>query len=54
MGNPKVGKIGAVGKLVRKIEMGGPQAGKMMKKVETGGVKVGHMVKKIKMNKPKI
>ena len=54
MGDSLVGIIGEVGKLVKKIEMGGPQAGKLMKKVETGGMKVGELVKKIQMNVSKV
>ena len=51
---PNVEKVGVVGKLVERLEMGGPQAGKMMKKVETGGVKVGELVRKIQMNEPTV
>ena len=40
MGDPKVGNIGEVGKLVRKIK--------------TGDMKVGELVKKIQMNDPKV
>ena len=50
----KSGNIGEVGKLVRKIEMGGPQAGSSMKKVETGVLKVEQLMKKIQMNEPKV
>ena len=35
--DPTVGKVGEVGKLVKRIEMGGPQARQLMRKVETGG-----------------
>ena len=35
----KINENGEVGKLVKKIGMGGPQAGKLMKNVETGGMK---------------
>ena len=48
MGDSTVGTIGAVGKLVRKIDMGGPQAGKMMKKIETGGVEVGEIARRFR------
>ena len=55
MGDPKVGTNGGVvGKLVRKIEIGGPQAGKLMKKVETGDMKVGELTTKIQMNDRKV
>ena len=40
----KIDEIGEIGKLVKKIEMSGPQAGKRMKEVETGGMKVGQLV----------
>ena len=40
MGDPTVGKIGEVGKLV--------------KKVETGDIKVEELVKRIQMNDPKV
>ena len=52
--DPKVEKVGVVGKLVKRIEMGGPQARKMMKKVETGDRKVGELVKRIQMNDSKV
>ena len=54
MGDSNVGKVRVVGRLVKKIEMGDPQAGLRMKKVETGGLKVGDLVKKIQMNEPKV
>ena len=53
LGDPKVGNIG-VGKLMRMIEMGGPQARKLIKKVETGGTNVVELVKKIQMNGPTV
>ena len=54
MGHPKVGKIGVVGKLLRKIEMGDPKAGTLMKQVESGDMKVGQLVKKISMHDPRV
>ena len=51
---PKVEKVGVVGKYVKRIETGGPQARKIMKKVETGDRKVGELVKKIQMNDSKV
>ena len=50
----KVEKVGEVGKLVERIEIGGPQARKMMKKVETGDEKVRELVKRIQMNDSKV
>ena len=50
----KINESGAVGKLVRKIEMSGPQAGMLVKVVQTGGVKVGELVKKIHMHETKV
>ena len=50
----KVEQVGVLGKLVKRIAMGGPQARKTMKKVETGDRIVGEMVNKIQMNDPKI
>ena len=38
MGDPNVGNIGEVGKLVRKIEMGDPTIEKLVKRIETGVV----------------
>ena len=54
MDDLKVGKIGEVGKLVKRIEMGGPQARKLMKNVETGDGRVGELVKTIQMNDPQV
>ena len=36
----KINEIGEVGKLLKRIETGGPQARKIIKKVETGDKKV--------------
>ena len=47
-------KIGVIGELVKRVEMGDPKAGKLMNKVETGGMKVEELVKKIQMNEPKV
>ena len=54
MDDPKVGKIGEVGELVKRIETGGPQARTIVKKVETGDTKVVEFVKKIQINDPKV
>ena len=56
---PKVEKAVVVGKLVKGIETGGPQARKIMKKImkkvdETCDRKVGEMVQNIQMNDPKV
>ena len=52
--DPKVEKIGEVGKLVKRIETGGSQARHLMKKVETIDRKVEELVKKIQMKDPKV
>ena len=49
----KLGEVGEVGKLLTRIEMGGPQARTLVKKVETGDMKVGELVK-IPMKDPKV
>ena len=43
-----------IGKLVKMIETGGPQARKTMKKVEMGDMKVEELVKKVHMHDPKV
>ena len=43
---PEVEQVGVVGKLVKTIETGGPQARKTMRKVEMGERKIGKLVKK--------
>ena len=46
MGEPKVGNIGVVRRLVRAIET--------MQEIETGDMKVRELVKKIQMHKSKV
>ena len=52
MDDPREEKVGVVGKLVKRIVTGGPQARKIMMKVETDDGKVGELVKKIHLNDP--
>ena len=50
----KINEMGEVGKLVKRIEMGGPKARTLVKKVETGDMKVANLVEKIQMNDPNV